>query len=213
VTVRHDLHALSKFFKFAIKQNWCSNSPVLTEDIPSDKDAVRMHILTDEEEAEYFEMTKTRFPKLHDIAKVIVLQGCRPEEVLSLELSHVDLKKGKIRIVDGKSTAAKRTLKLRPETLAILSTRFEKAVGQYLFAAERDPRRKLSESTMETQFARLDLPYVMYDFRHTFATRAANAGMPLATLARILGHANLRSVQRYLHPSQQDMDRAMDALG
>jgi integrase len=66
---------------------------------------------------------------------------------------------------------------------------------------------------METQFARLDLPYVMYDLRHTFATRAANAGMPLATLARILGHANLRSVQRYLHPSQQDMDRAMDALG
>jgi integrase len=49
----------------------------------------------------------------------------------------------------------------------------------------------------------------MYDFRHTFATRAAEAGMPVASLAAILGHADLRSVMRYVHVRQEAQDRAM----
>ena len=37
--------------------------------------------------------------------------------------------------------------------------------------------------------------------------------MPLATLAKILGHANLRSVMKYVHPSQQHMDDALLRFG
>ena len=56
------------------------------------------------------------------------------------------------------------------------------------------------------------IPCVIYDWRHTFATRAANGGMSLATLARILGHNSLRSVTKYVHPDQREQDRAMDEL-
>jgi len=54
--------------------------------------------------------------------------------------------------------------------------------------------------------------FVLYDLRHTFATRAAEAGVPLATLAAILDHNNLRSVIRYVHPSEADQFRAIDRL-
>src|SRR5208282_3892454 len=54
------------------------------------------------------------------------------------------------------------------------------------------------------------LAFVMYDFRHTFATRAAESGMPVATLAAILGHADLRSVTKYVHVRQEAQDRAME---
>ena len=50
---------------------------------------------------------------------------------------------------------------------------------------------------------------MIYDFRHTFATRAAESGMPVATLAKILGHADLRSVMKYVHVRQEAQDRAM----
>jgi hypothetical protein len=50
----------------------------------------------------------------------------------------------------------------------------------------------------------------IYDFRHTFATRFATAGGSLPVLARILGHADLSLLMRYVHPSQVDMDGAMD---
>ncbi len=46
--------------------------------------------------------------------------------------------------------------------------------------------------------------------RHTFATRFALAGGSLPVLAKILGHADLSLLMRYVHPSQGDMDRAME---
>jgi integrase len=41
--------------------------------------------------------------------------------------------------------------------------------------------------------ASTSLKFVLYDFRHTFATRMAQAGVDLATLAAILGHGSIVS--------------------
>ena len=54
---------------------------------------------------------------------------------------------------------------------------------------------------------------VPYDFRHTFATRAANEeNVPLPVLKAIMGHANLASMMKYVHVQQHDMDREMMRL-
>jgi integrase len=53
------------------------------------------------------------------------------------------------------------------------------------------------------------LRFVLYDFRHTFATRMAESGIDLATLAAILGHSSLRSVMKYVHPTAQHQFQAM----
>jgi hypothetical protein len=45
----------------------------------------------------------------------------------------------------------------------------------------------------------INLAFVIYDWRHTFATRVAQAGIDLATLAAILGHSSIRIVQKYVH--------------
>jgi len=54
VTVRHDLHALSLLFQYGRKHNWCKANVVDEIEIPSDSDAVRMHVLTVAEEVAYF---------------------------------------------------------------------------------------------------------------------------------------------------------------
>lgn len=41
VTLRHDLHALSTFFAFAIKQRWARDNPVRNVGVPSDADATK----------------------------------------------------------------------------------------------------------------------------------------------------------------------------
>ena len=46
ITLRHDLHALSSFFRYAEKHNWTRDNPVRRVEIPSDADAVRIHVLT-----------------------------------------------------------------------------------------------------------------------------------------------------------------------
>jgi len=47
------------------------------------------------------------------------------------------------------------------------------------------------------------LAFALYDLRHTFATRFAEATAgDVVALASILGHANLRTVMRYVHISR-----------
>ena len=58
--------------------------------------------------------------------------------------------------------------------------------------------------------AKIGVEFVMYEFRHTFATRFGEAvGDPIA-LAAILGHANLRTVMKYCHPRDSHTASAME---
>lgn len=51
-----------------------------------------------------------------------------------------------------------------------------------------------------------------HDLRHTFGTRAALAGVPVDTLRRLMGHADLNVTMRYLHSSKEDARRGVDLL-
>src|SRR6266850_1510816 len=55
----------------------------------------------------------------------------------------------------------------------------------------------------------INLSFVLYDLRHTFATRAAQQGMDVATLAAILGHSGIRLVLRYVHVTAEHQRKAM----
>ena len=52
--------------------------------------------------------------------------------------------------------------------------------------------------------------FVLYDLRHTFGTRqATELRTDPFTLAAIMGHSNLRTIMRYVHPNQQAQKEAM----
>jgi site-specific recombinase XerD len=240
ITLRHDLHALSKAFKFWIDQGWACENLVEGIDIPSDKDAVRMHVLSLEEERAYFLAAK-KFPDLYDVGRLILLQGCRPEEIMSLEKAQVDLQAGEVQILKGKSLAAKRVIYLVPESIEILSARMadshskqwvfptRRNFGQHLAKLQR-PHDKALELTRECgtcrklriehapyvkteaclfQASLLRVECVLYDLRHTFATRKAEEGMALSVLAAILGHGDLRSISKYVHVRSEVQKLAM----
>lgn len=52
-------------------------------------------------------------------------------------------------------------------------------------------------------------PFKLYALRHTFATRAVQAGVDLVTLAALLGHSRLTMVMRYAHPAEEHQAEAM----
>jgi integrase len=229
ITLRHDLYALSPFFEYAIKHNWARENPVRKVEIPSDADAVRIHVLSRAEEELYFAACQNKersflqrnrkreaasYRDLYDVGRLMLLQGCRPEELRALDQqADVDLEASKLRIRDGKSKAAKRTLRLVAESREILTRRLQKA-GRWVFPSPKNPGKSIGshQRAHEAVLKETGLSFVLYDLRHSFATRAAERGMPLATLAAILGHSNLRSVMKYVHISQENMDREMMRL-
>jgi integrase len=211
VTIRHDLHALSAFLKFGLKRRWIRQNPLLEVDIPSDSEAVRMHVLNADEENTYFDGA-TRFADLHDLARIILNQGPRPEEVRELQKPDIDLARGTFYIRRGKTKAARRTLSMTQETRQIFERRlFSQSDGLWVFPSRRVPGAHVGRLNFAHDSVCEDkgLSFCLYDLRHTFATRMAQAGVDLATLAAILGHSSLRLVMRYVHPQAEHMKAAM----
>jgi len=56
------------------------------------------------------------------------------------------------------------------------------------------------------------LKFRLYDLRHTWATRAAESGIDLVTLAAMLGHSKINMVLRYAHPTEQHQRSAAEKL-
>jgi len=52
----------------------------------------------------------------------------------------------------------------------------------------------------------------LHDLRHTFATRQAQAGMPVTELAGLLGHTVLQTTMRYCNATTDTVKRAADIL-
>ena len=72
--------------------------------------------------------------------------------------------------------------------------------------AVRKHTRALAESYPE--LAGLS-PHVL---RHTFATMSIRKGVDIATLKALLGHENIATTQRYLHPDLDMLSEAVDRL-
>lgn len=200
VTLRHDLHALSLFFQHGIKQQWCAGNPVRDVEIPSDKHAVRDRVLTIDEEKKYFAAAK-KHRDLYDVGRLMLNQGFRPEEILFARKSQADLEQRKFLVTKGKTDASRRTVDLNEESVRILKPRM-KGKGDWLFPSPRGgnkPRTGLIR-LHDTACLESGVSFVLYTLRHTFATRMASLGVDPITLASIMGHANLRTIQRYVHP-------------
>ena len=135
----------------------------------------------------------------------------RPEEVLSVPKAKIDIERNQLHIPRGKTAAARRTLDLTPESRLILGRRMP-GDSPWAFPSPSRPARHLVKlnGAHDQVCKESGLSFVLYDFRHTFATRMAQQGIDLATIASILGHNSIRMVQRYVHITADHKRAAME---
>jgi integrase len=209
-TVNRELACLRAMFNHAIKGHAFLRNPVDgIKFLPENNEQDR--VLTFTEEAAYLAAAS---PMLRDVAGLILQTGMRPGEVYALEASHVSLADESLRVVRGKTKAARRKLRLSSEAAQILARRLKLHPSGFLFPCDTDPGRpvpKMNNAHASALRASKLPPFRIYDLRHTWATRAAEI-VDVPTLAAMLGHSKIHMVMRYVHPSQDHQSSATDKI-
>ena len=159
---------------------------------------------------------------LRDIALLAADTGLRIGEALTLEWRHVHLQPangarfGYIHIPGGKSKNARRNIPLTNRAEAMLA---ERALGTdpvYVFPSETGrPYRVQSMDHLHKkvrELLRLPEDFVIYSLRHTYGTRLGESGADAFTIMRLMGHSSVTVSQRYVHPTPETLERAVDGL-
>ena len=140
--------------------------------------------------------------------RLLVLNGCRRNEVLELRWDDVDRTAGELRLRDAKTGG--RVVPLGPEARAVLSSipRDEdnpwviagRLPGSHLTDLQRPWRRIRKQAGLEG--------VRIHDLRHSFASRALALGESLTMIGKLLGHTQVQTTARYAHLARDSIQTA-----
>ena len=139
-------------------------------------------------------------PMLKYIVALLLLTGCRKRELLDAKWEEVNLDRKVWRIPTSKS-GKPRHVPLSDEAVGVL-----KAVPRFGACPYILPNPKTLKpftaffNSWDSARRAARLPDVrVHDLRHSAASNLVNAGQSLYVVARVLGHAQTRTTERYAH--------------
>ena len=218
-TVNRELACLRAMFNHVLKGDVPLKNPIGklgAKLLREDNEQTR--VLAYDEQARYLAAAT---PMLRDVATLMLETGMRPEEVYRIRPKNVRLADDYLFNPFGKTKAAKRRIRLTATAKSVLARRTNECKdengqpGAYLFSHASDPNQPVPKVNNAHDRAVRDskvAKFRLYDLRHTWATRAAEAGIDLVTLAAMLGHSKINMVLRYAHPTQEHQTKAMEKL-
>ena len=146
-----------------------------------------------------------------DIIRLLLLTGCRKNEIVRLRRDEVV--GSQLRLRDSKT--APRTVFLNAEAQSILERKL-KGGREYLFPSPNDNARPMSDDLPLWYSIRREVgldDVRLHDLRHTFASHAVMQGTPLPVVARLLGHSQTTMTLRYAHTGDRETEAAAERVG
>jgi integrase len=156
---------------------------------------------------------KSRNKQLAAIIRLLLLLGMRVSELLSMRWENVDTEKRTIFIPTSKNGRSRR-LPLPQAAVDVIDALSKPDGAVYLFPNQRNPKKHLTTIKHGWQAAReaagLETLRI-HDLRHSAASAWINNGVGLATVGKLLGHADLASTSRYSHLADETLMAAVEA--
>jgi integrase len=212
--LNRDLACIRTFLNWCIRMGYLAEKPYikLLPEGPGN-----MRIVSHEEERAYLDQADSL---LADVATIMVETGMRPGEVFAIRGNHVNLEARYVFVPSGKTKFARRTIPLTLRANGAVARRMpiscrqctKNGLKMFAIGSYKDdpgllfPAKAAHQIVMRRHKAickRLGLDFRLYDFRHTYGSRMAMAGVDLMTLRELMGHSSITITQRYCHPTPE----------
>ena len=137
--------------------------------------------------------------------RLLMLTGCRRNEILTLRWEDVDLEMGELRLRDAKTGA--RSVALSPAARKVLAALPRLPGNPWVVTGSR-PGGRLANLNARWVVVRkrVGLEDVrIHDLRHSFASRALALGESLTMIGKLLGHRQVQTTARYAHLARESV--------
>lgn len=152
---------------------------------------------------------------------LLAYTGIRPEEALGLRCEDIDFEKGVAHIERAvihpdknkpivKTTKTQNSVRIIiiPKPLLNILSPLKEQTGYVIHGRDAEAPICYSSYTRIYRIAQKELgikgKWTNYNFRSTFATQLKESGMPLATCADLMGHADTRMMQKVYAPARDE---------
>jgi integrase/recombinase XerD len=195
-TRRRKLNTLSAFFKYWMKRGALNENPTIAVRIPKPDNLKTIQWLTEDE----VDILVSRTSDI--MARAVLyagLSGLRLAEIQSLTVDQ--FRDERLWNVLGKGNKV-RTVPLTQDASQALSEYIGDRTEGVIFPIPRRTLQKVVYEASKKALGRRISPHVL---RHSFATMAARADIPVMKLGRLLGHANPAITEIYIHLTADDL--------
>lgn len=213
LTIMKMMLGLANEWGYEIKKN-----PVKKGNFFSEEEYRRDRVLACEEEERLF---RAAAPHLKPILTCALSTGMRYSEILGLKWENVDLEERQITVKAESSKSGKRRIIPVNEELFVEMEKLKKLnseTSNFVFLYEDPKTRKLRpvktvRKALVMACMRAGIKgLTFHDIRHTVGSRLISKGADPVSVKNILGHANLKTTEIYLHSSLKQMKEAVDML-
>ncbi len=144
--------------------------------------------------------------------RLLILTGCRLNEVMKLKWPHVDMADRVLRLPDSKTGA--KVVHLGQPAVELLREANRIAGNPWVIAGTiKDQPLSDLQPFWQRVRTRAGLKDVrIHDLRHTFASMAVTSGQGLPMIGKLLGHTQVQTTARYAHLAGEPVRMAADSV-
>ena len=216
---KHNLPSTAENKRIVIRDffQWCVDEDILTKNPCRNVDPIKFSDNI-REPLDNIELAKMRFACQDSRERLLVeflySTGCRIAEVINMKIKDIDLEKHTAIVQHGKGDKRRYVYLSAEAIIAIkmyLKTRKDNC--EYLFVNKRtSEKHKLTNKALQDEIIKIrertdidNKKITPHNFRHTTATRCSESGMPIEEIRQMLGHASIKTTQRYIQVNDENV--------
>ncbi|MEG3089322.1 tyrosine-type recombinase/integrase [Sphingomonas sp. PB4P5] len=144
--------------------------------------------------------------------RLLILTGCRRNEILTLKHSNIDVYHRCLRLPDSKTGA--KTVHLGAPALRVIAQLPQVEGNPYLLPGKKDGTHV---TNLQKVWARIREAAALenvriHDLRHSFASVGASAGDSMPIIGKLLGHRSAKTTERYMHIADTSVTSAAERI-